>query len=191
MGDNSPLLISHVVARAGDAIPPPPHAHLWMPEAVGRAGPAVIRAGELSLPLISCSTGESGPYACLNIYGELNAGSPLSCLPALEGIPGWSPRHNRTDSFLSVVHYKQVRRHLEVGANRLYAWRFPSLYVNDTGGWAPRLTSEHRPVPSLFRPRLFHSSSELPRTKPRSVPRSWGCHSSYPSREAAREDTTL
>lgn len=163
-------------SKSGEAIPPSSP-----PPPINGAVPAPYQL----------QPGESGPYTCLNIYGEPNAGSPPSCLPALEGIPGWSPRQNRTDSFLSVVHYKQVRRHLEVGANRLYAWRFPSIYVNDTGGWAPRLTSQHRPVPSLFCPRLFHSSSELPRTKPRSVPWSWGCHSSYSSREAVWEETAL
>lgn len=33
-----------------------------MPEAGGRAGPDVLRAGKLSLSLIICSTLESGPY---------------------------------------------------------------------------------------------------------------------------------
>lgn len=32
------------------------------PAAVRRAGPRVMRAGELALPLTSCNTQESGPY---------------------------------------------------------------------------------------------------------------------------------
>lgn len=33
-----------------------------MPEVGGRASPEVVRVGELSLPLLYCSTRESAPY---------------------------------------------------------------------------------------------------------------------------------
>ena len=49
----------------GEILPPS------MPEAGGRAGPELIRTGESSLPLISCSTQKSGPYTYLGSTVEL------------------------------------------------------------------------------------------------------------------------
>lgn len=54
------LLYCEVVqAVEGKEMPSAPSP--WSLEAVGRAGPGVMRGGELALPLTSCTTWESRP----------------------------------------------------------------------------------------------------------------------------------
>lgn len=56
---SSLLVISHVAAQAEGEMP----FSASTPEAGGRAGPEVMKAEELPLHLVSCSTRESEPKA--------------------------------------------------------------------------------------------------------------------------------
>lgn len=67
IGELSQLHIFLVVAWARERCPQPS-----IPEASKRAGPEFIRAGEMFLPLISCSTQESGPTPHLDNTVELD-----------------------------------------------------------------------------------------------------------------------
>lgn len=56
----------------GERCPVPPCPS--MPEAGGGAGLEVLGVGELSLPLISCSTQKNGPYAILGQHSRTGPG---------------------------------------------------------------------------------------------------------------------